>query len=477
MEQPETSGPLPAGGSIGRRITLALVGVAVLTVLVVGVLFYGFLGRYVVRRQQVELLTHATTVSAQLEAVGQSSPGMMGPRSRLATFLQVDLQLLPKEGRKLIFQGSDYLAAPALEAESAGRLYEQARALAAGGARAATIHLGGGQPPLLVAAAPASLVQPDDALVVVTLPLRAAGDRGGLLRVLVVAALIGVGLAVVIGAVLGSWLARPLRRLSGAARTMAAGSYAQPITGEYAGEVYELAQSLETMRREVRRSESSLRGFVGSAAHELRTPLTSIEGFSQALLDGTADTEDERRRSAAAIYREAGRLRRLVDALLTLSRFDSREFRPVLARVDAVRLVEEEAERLVEAGLAAPGRISVRGEGPAELVTDADMLRQIVGNLLKNAVQHGGEDPIVASVGVVDRRLQLRVTNGGGLIADEERRHVFERFFRGRGAYRSEGFGLGLPLVREVCEVLGGSVRLSGDGPGTTFEVLLPDRS
>ena len=88
-------------------------------------------------------------------------------------------------------------------------------------------------------------------------------------------------------------MTRPLRRLVARRRRHRARSpYGQPVTGSYPGEVQELADSLETMRQEVQRSEESLRGFVSSAAHELRTPLTSIQGFSQALLDGTAGTPE-----------------------------------------------------------------------------------------------------------------------------------------------------------------------------------------
>jgi signal transduction histidine kinase len=228
------------------------------------------------------------------------------------------------------------------------------------------------------------------------------------------------------------------------------------------------------MRSEVGRSERSLRSFVSSAAHELRTPLTSIEGFSQALLDGTAVTPDEHQRSAAAIYREAGRLRRMVDALLKLSRFDSREFRPMVMQFDAGRLLDEEVQRLVDAGVAPAGRVEVRGAGDAQVVTDQDMLRQVVANLLRNAVQYGGDDPVIAEAQTSDGFLRLRVTNGGTPILPDDRARVFERFYRGRSSYRSEGFGLGLPLVREICEVLGGGIELVGPGPSTTFAVTLP---
>ena len=471
---------MKSGGPIGRRITLALVGVVGLALVVVGVLFYGFLGRYVVARQQETLTSHAGKVAVQLESFASGGldvgPGPQVAVRTLRLLLSVDLELLPARARIMIVSGGQLVAgAPASADLTPSReLLDAAGKLATKGPASRLTRLDN-DGTFIVAAAPVSLQSENDGLVIVTLPVRAAaGDRAGLLRVLLAAGVIGSMLAIIVGAFLGAWLTRPLRRLAASAHVMAEGSYAEPVTGKYAGEVYDLAAGLETMRREVGRSERSLRSFVSSAAHELRTPLTSIEGFSQALLDGTAETPDEHQRSAAAIYREARRLHRMVDALLTLSRFDSREFRPMVMRFDAGRLVEEEVQRLVDAGVAPPGRVEVRRTDDASVVTDPDMLRQVVANLLRNAVQYGGDDPVVAEAQTVSGLLHLRVTNGGVPILPDDRARVFERFYRGRSSYRSEGFGLGLPLVREICEVLGGGIELVGPGPATTFEVTIP---
>lgn len=474
-------GPVSAGGSIGRRLTLALVGVSVLTLLAVGTLFYGFLGQYVVREKQDQMLAHATAVADQFGRLW-SEASLLPIRSTrdLELLLSIDTQVLPAGAGITIFQGEDIVATAGPErvrGPAGQQLYPRAAKLAAGGPSAATFALQG-RTRLIVAAAPVALAD-QAGIVVVSLPTaEAVSARRGLFGVLLLSGIIAVGVAVLAGLGLGSWLTRPLIRLSRSACVMAAGSYAEPVQGEYPGEIYTLASSMETMRREVRRSEQSLRGFVASAAHELRTPLTSIEGFSQALLDGTADTTEDRRRSAAAIYRESSRLHRLVNALLTLSRYDSREYRPGLAEIDGARVAEEEVDRLVEAGLADPGRIRVSSPDtdPARLVTDPDMLRQMVGNLLRNAVQYGGDDPIEATAAVRGDVFVLEVSNGGHPVSPLDRDHLFERFYRGHTGRHTDGFGLGLPLVREICEVLGGTVELTSEQPKTVFRVILPVR-
>ena len=386
--------------------------------------------------------------------------------------------MLPPGAGITIFQGNEIVAAagpPRVQGAEALQLYPRAADLAAAGPAAATVALPG-RTRLIVAAAPTDLGG-QAGIVVVSLPTAdAVSARRGLFSVLLLSGIIAVGVAVLAGLGLGQWLTRPLKDLSKSARAMAAGSYAEPVQGKYPGELFALAASMEAMRREVRRSEHSLRGFVASAAHELRTPLTSIEGFSQALLDGTADTPEQQRRSAAAIYRESTRLHRLVNALLTLSRYDSREYRPAAVEVDGARVVQEEVDRLVEAGLSDPRRIRVSsaGEEPVRLVTDPDMLRQVVGNLLRNAVQYGGVDPIEAHIAVQGDRFVLEVASGGIIVNPVDRGRLFERFYRGHTGQRTDGFGLGLALVAEICEVLGGTVELTPEMPRTVFRVTLP---
>jgi two-component system OmpR family sensor kinase len=473
----DSAGPTRAGGSIRLRVTLALVGVSVFALVAVGMLFYGFLGRYVLEQRQEQLLAHATQVADQVGGLWDQVA--LQPESMVRTLvflLQVDMSVLPQSSSITILQGDSILVEtgpPRATGRLARQLLPAVRELGAGGPAAATLDLGGGAR-LIVATAPVQLGS-DQGLVLVTLPTSdAVADRGGLFRILFLSGLLAIGLAVLVGLALGRWLTGPLQRLSSSAHAMARGSYDQSIVGTYPGEVYDLADGLETMRREVKRSEDSLKGFVASAAHELRTPLTSIQGFSQALLDGTAETPEQRRRSAAAIYRESGRLRRLVDALLTLSRYDSREFHPAVTPVSATHLLSEEVERLVEAGIAPPGRIRLIIPGEVRLTTDPDMLRQVVANLLRNAVQYGGDDPIEAEVLADGASLVLTVSNGGPPLSSAEQAQVFERFFRGREGQRQEGFGLGLPLVREICEVLGGSVDLVAGPSRTVFKVTLP---
>jgi signal transduction histidine kinase len=468
--------------SIRWRLIGALAGVSLFTLVVVGVVFFLFLGGYVVERQKDLLLDQAVEVAEQIESVSASLPNGAGGVRVMNALLRSDLRVMPAGSGIAVFKGSTVVAKVGTVRARGGNLDQlRAQAEELGGEQPASTVIrsvgdaGGRKVDILLAAAPIELSDGTRGVAAVTLARSDAFTyRGGVMRSLLIAGVIAIALAILVGWALGAWMARPLRRLSSAARGIARGSYAQPVTGSYPGEVRELADSLETMRQEVRRSEDSLRGFVASAAHELRTPLTSIQGFSQALLDGTADTLEQRSRSAAAIYRESTRLRRLVDALLTLSRYDSHEFEPTMTTVAVDSLVNEEVERLVQAGLAEPGRIEVRAEADAHIVTDSDMLRQAVANLLHNAVQYGGADPVTVRIWRSERGLLLEVANGGEGLSAEDRTKIFSRFYRGRASRQTEGFGLGLALVWEICGLLEGKVQLVEGGPPTRFRVELP---
>jgi signal transduction histidine kinase len=183
--------------------------------------------------------------------------------------------------------------------------------------------------------------------------------------------------------------------------------------------------------------------------------------------------------AAAAIVRESARLQKTMDALLTLSRYDSREFHPTMAPVAVDRLVREEVDHLAQAGLAPAERFTVHTEPGMTAVTDGDMLRQVVGNVLRNAVQYGGDEPIgvwVRDDGVEspDGYVILDVVNGGPGLTGEDRQRIFERFYRGKAARATDGVGLGLALCRQLCELLGGRIELLGEGPATQFRVSVP---
>lgn len=218
------------------------------------------------------------------------------------------------------------------------------------------------------------------------------------------------------------------------------------------------------------------RDFVAMVSHELRTPLTAVMGYADTILCHHDALEHdavvalvERTRGAAA------RLAVLVEELLDLSVIQRGELRLSVAPVDLAAVLAETVAQYRPAGH--PVTVEVDPALP-EVVTDAGRVTQVVGNLVANAAKFSPDGaPVAVTAGPAGDRVEIRVADRGVGIAEEDRARIFERFVQVQHAnVRSVGgFGLGLYVVRRVCDALGGTIRVEGAlGEGSTFVVSLP---
>ena len=200
---------------------------------------------------------------------------------------------------------------------------------------------------------------------------------------------IALALSVVVAAIMAYSIARPLERIAVAAEDVAAGNYDQQLDIERPVEVARLATSFNRMAGQVQATLQSQQDLVANVSHELKTPLTSIQGFSQALLDGTASDSKARERAATIIHTEAGRMRRLVDDLLDLARLEAGQVELARESVDMIDLLRGCAARL--GPQSAQVGIGLRLDLPPALppvIGDADRLGQVFVNLVDNALKH-----------------------------------------------------------------------------------------
>jgi PAS domain S-box-containing protein len=234
------------------------------------------------------------------------------------------------------------------------------------------------------------------------------------------------------------------------------------------GEVLVVIQDLS----EGRQLEANQQRFLANAAHQLRTPIMAIVGAAELLATGEEADPTIERRLLNHIFSEGRRLQRLSEVLLRLSRigWDRRE--PDLDIVD-LREAGQQATRLMEP-LAESGGIRILAEGEGSCVrADPEWLQEVLMVLLSNAIKHSnrGEDiKVSTNSGVVT------VKDEGAGISPVDLPHIFERFYKGTG--RSEGFGLGLPICKDLTERMGGSISIrSREGVGTAVEIKLPEAS
>ncbi|TWD84096.1 two-component system OmpR family sensor kinase [Kribbella amoyensis] len=257
-------------------------------------------------------------------------------------------------------------------------------------------------------------------------------------------------------------------------------AFAQRTASEFAARRSEDAarRSEEVARRSeenARQSEDRMRRFIADASHELRTPLTSIRGFAELTRQrgGTADPVTMQR-----IEDEAKRMGLLVDDLLLLARLDQQ--RPLQNQpVDLLTLAGDSVHD-VEA--VQPGRamsLQILPDSGAPVVDgDESRLRQVLGNLVSNALHHTPVDtPITVSVGTRDGEAVLEVADRGPGLSDEQKARVFERFYRADSARTraTGGSGLGLSIVAALVAAHRGRVTVTDTpGGGVTFTVHLP---
>ena len=228
---------------------------------------------------------------------------------------------------------------------------------------------------------------------------------------------------------------------------------------------------------EARRVEAVRRDFVANVSHELKTPVGAMALLAEALQDASHDPEAVRR-FAGRVQKEAGRLARLVQELIDLSRLQGADPLPSPTLVPVDQVVAEAVDRTRTAASARGIEIVRGGERALTVRGSESQLVTAVGNLIENAVHYSAERTRVAvAVRRRDGAVEISVTDQGMGIAEKDLERVFERFYRADPA-RSRatgGTGLGLAIVKHVATNHGGEVSVwSVEGSGSTFTLRLP---
>lgn len=311
--------------------------------------------------------------------------------------------------------------------------------------------------------------------------------------------LVVLGLLVTAACVLLGWLAvrrafRPLRDVEEVTAAFAGGDTSRRVAddwpgtevGRLGGAVNGMLDEIETTLEAREASEAKMRRFVGDASHELRTPLAAVRGFAELFRMGAVATPDDVAHAFRRIEDESTRMGGLVEDLLMLARMDAQ--RPLQHR--AVDLLVLAADAVHDARALAPDRhvtltgLDGTGEAtPAPTTGDEPTLRQVVTNLMANAIRHTpAGTPISLEVGgrtmYGQGAVVLRVVDHGPGVPPEQAQQIFERFFRAdasRTRSTGGGSGLGLAIVAAIVGAHGGQARvLQTPGGGATFEIALP---
>ncbi|HEX6673921.1 MAG TPA: HAMP domain-containing sensor histidine kinase [Actinomycetes bacterium] len=300
-------------------------------------------------------------------------------------------------------------------------------------------------------------------------------------RRLLLAGLLAVVAAAGVAWLVADRLTAPLGRLVAAARSIGTGDLGTRVAVEGDDEVAEVADAFNDMAVALEHEQAEQRAFLASVGHELKTPLTTVQGYTEALLDGTVDSPEERRGSLERIHGETLRLARLVQDLLDLARLGRGQFAVALIDADVGAVLREAAAAAGERAAARGVPLRRHLEGSLVAHVDPGRLRQVLDNLLDNAARSSppGRPVTVAARALPDGSVEAAVVDQGPGIAEDDLPRAFERGYlwsRYRRT-RTVGSGLGLAIVKALCDAMGVAIRAeAAAGGGTAFRLLLPPR-
>jgi signal transduction histidine kinase len=286
------------------------------------------------------------------------------------------------------------------------------------------------------------------------------------------------GVALVAGLALSRVISRPVVKLTEATRAVARGDLGVRVTGQYFGELGELAASFNQMTGELARADKLRRNLTADVAHELRTPLSVIRGKIEGVLDGVYPATPEH---LEPILEETKLLAHLVEDLRLLALAEAGQLTLEKQAVDMGDLLRDAQ---VNFGPQADDRgVTLTLDLPAELpqvVADRRRISQVVGNLLTNALRHTPQGGCVTLSATAAGRgvVEMTVADTGVGIPPEDLPFIFERFWRGEKS-RSRaggGSGLGLAIAKHLVEMHGGAISVKSEpGKGSEFRFTLPE--
>lgn len=269
-------------------------------------------------------------------------------------------------------------------------------------------------------------------------------------------------------------IVKPILRLNSATKEVAKGNFDIEILNNSSDEIGQLTQNFNKMTRELKNIEYLRKDFITSVSHEFKTPIASIQGFAKLLQKGNL-TDEERKEYTGIIVEETTRLSHLSSNILKLSKLENQEIverKGVFSLDEQIRksiLVLEHhwSQKEIEFDI---------DLDKVEYLGDEELLQQVWINLLANAIKFSKKNTMIkVSLRKEEEGVEVKIIDQGIGMSEEIKQRVFEKFYQGDRAHSHEGNGLGLPLVKRIVDLYGGSIAVDSKvEEGTTFTLYLP---
>lgn len=292
---------------------------------------------------------------------------------------------------------------------------------------------------------------------------------------IVILALGSILLGVVIALYVGKLIVRPVQNISNAFNELSKGNFDVKVPeDEKIMEIREMAKQFNAMTYDLSHIETLRSDFVANVSHEFKTPIASIEGYATLLQDYRLSPE-KHDHYVKIIIENSRRLSNLSSSILMLSKLENQEIVP---NKTEYRLDEQLRKViLMLEGKWEPKNIEFDMELPRKLYYGSErLLEQVWSNIIDNAIKHSPENSTIhVFMNTTDDAVEVIVTDHGDGMSENVQKHIFEKFYQGDPSRKSDGNGLGLPLVKRIVELCKGTVTVkSAPGEGSSFTVRLP---
>ena len=285
-----------------------------------------------------------------------------------------------------------------------------------------------------------------------------------------------LGIGTIAGIVISRIVITPIDKLSQAAKRLGKGELDVRVPEKGTKEIIELAQAFNKMAEDLQRSQMARRNLVADVSHELRTPLTVLEGNLRAVLDHVYTLDET---EVANLYEQTRHLTRLVNDLREISLAEAGQMTLERTSIDFNLLITDTLQALEPLSAEKQIQMEYESTSPLEGSVDGIRIRQVLFNLIGNAIRHTPQNGKIIVQAKQDRTgIHVRIQDSGDGLTQEELASVFDRFYRADKSRSREtgGTGLGLSIAKAIIEAHGGQIRAESDGlgNGSAFSFMIP---
>ncbi len=290
--------------------------------------------------------------------------------------------------------------------------------------------------------------------------------------------IISIILASAMSYFLSQSFSKPLKRINNAAMEISRGNYDTKINLRSSREIIELGETMNSLAKQLSRVEQIRREFIANVSHEIRTPLSYLQGYSEVLIDGLAESEEDRQKYLGIIMEETVRLKTMVNEILQLSQIEAGHIQLQQKPFSMEAMVRRTIDKLLP--YASKRRISIKFMNMSgDVLTcfgDENRIKQVLINLMSNAVKHSYDDGnILINAYRQGENIYVSIKDFGEGIPEEDLPFIWDRFYTVDKSNSESSTGLGLAIAKNIMDAHGCEITVSSVyGEGSEFGFYLP---